>query len=131
MAKKPAIQMTNGIDDIIKGGIKAIRSASRVVTRSAPRTMKKFEKQGVSKKDAAEIVYGNYGREFGKGFGGKGFGPKQPPKPKELPSIKGKSPRPNVSKVNPKAPSTADVDRILKKAARDRAAAYPPKKKMR
>ncbi len=127
-SKKPAIQLS-GVDDIIKGGIKAIRSASRVVTRSAPRTMKKFEKQGVSKKDAEEIVYGNYGREFGKGFGGKGFGPKKPPKPKELPSIKGKSPRPNVSMVNPKALSTAEVDKILKKAARDRAAAYPPKKR--
>lgn len=78
--KKPAIQLS-GIDDIIRGGVKVIRSANRVITRKAPRTMKQFKKQGVSKEDAAEIVYGNYGREFGKGFGGKGFGPKQPPKP--------------------------------------------------
>ena len=53
---------------------------------------------------------------------------RQPPKPKELPSVKGKSPRPNVSKTNPKAPTTADVDRILKKAARDRAAVTPKAK---
>jgi hypothetical protein len=86
-ARKPAIQLS-GVDDIIKGGIKAIRGARRVVTRSAPRTMKQFKKQGVSKEDAAEIVYGNYGREFGKGFGGKGFGPKKPPKP---PKVKRKS----------------------------------------
>ena len=43
----------------------------------------------------------------------------EPPKPKDLPSIKGKSPLPNASRINPKAPSTADVDRILKKAERD------------
>jgi len=49
----------------------------------------------------------------------------EPPKPKDLPSIKGKSPRPNASRVNPKAPSTADVDRILKKAARDWAPMRP------
>ena len=113
--KKPAIQLS-GIDDIIRGGVKAIRSANRVITRKAPRTMKQFKKQGVSKEDAAEIVYGNAGREYGKGSYTSG---RKPPKPKDLPSIKGKSPRPNVSKTNPKAPSTADVDRILKKARRD------------
>lgn len=79
--KKPAIQLS-GIDDIIRGGAKAIRSANRVITRKAPRTMKQFKKQGVSKEDAAEIVYGNAGREYGKGFGmgGKNYNPNAFPK---------------------------------------------------
>ena len=44
-----------------------------------------------------------------------------PPKPKELPSIKGKSPRPKPSsKGNPRAQTTAEMDRSLSKANADR-----------
>ena len=58
---------------------------------------------------------------------------KQPPKPKELPSIKGKDPRPKPDMGNPRTPTTADVDRILRKAERDMSAVKPkakPKRKM-
>ena len=44
-----------------------------------------------------------------------------PPKPKELPSIKGKSPRPKPSsKGNPRAQTTAEMDKSLSKANADR-----------
>jgi hypothetical protein len=45
---------------------------------------------------------------------------KQPPKPKQLPSIKGKSPRPKPSKPNPRAQTTAEMDKSLSKANADR-----------
>ena len=71
-AKKPAIQLS-GIDDIIRAGAKAIKSSYketvRTVTRAAPRTVKKLEKQGVSKSDAKDLVYGNAYRAYGKGSG--------------------------------------------------------------
>ena len=44
----------------------------------------------------------------------------KPPKPKELPSIKGKSPRPKPSKPNPRAQTTAEMDKSLSKANADR-----------
>ena len=43
-----------------------------------------------------------------------------PPKPKELPSIKGKDPRPMPSKPNPRAQTTAEMDKSLSKANADR-----------
>jgi hypothetical protein len=46
----------------------------------------------------------------------------KPPMPKQLPSIKGKNPRPKPDMGNPKAPTTADVDRILSKANAERTA---------
>ena len=42
-----------------------------------------------------------------------------PPKPKQLPSIKGKDPRPMPSKPNPRAQTTAQADRTLRKAERE------------
>ena len=51
-----------------------------------------------------------------------------PPKPKELPSIKGKSPRPKPSKPNPRAQTTAEMDESLRVDARLRAAIKPKTK---
>jgi hypothetical protein len=51
-----------------------------------------------------------------------------PPKPKELPSIKGKSPRPMPSKPNPRAQTTAEMDESLRVDARLRAAIKPKTK---
>jgi hypothetical protein len=67
-SKKPAIQLS-GVDDIIRVGAKAIKETVRTVTRAAPRTVKKLEKQGVSKSDAKDLVYGNAYRAYGKGSG--------------------------------------------------------------
>ena len=53
---------------------------------------------------------------------------KQPPKPKQLPSIKGKSPRPKPSKPNPRAQTTAEMDESLRVDARLRAAIKPKTK---
>ena len=51
-----------------------------------------------------------------------------PPKPKELPSIKGKDPRPMPSKPNPRAQTTAQMDESLRVDARLRAAIKPKTK---
>ena len=106
------------IDDAAKALLKAagrVKNAGKKGEASllSPMSRKKFEKI--------------YGETSPKIYG------KQPPKIKDLPSIKGKSPRPMPSKPNPKAPTTADVDRILSKAARDWNSAKPkakPERKM-
>ena len=46
----------------------------------------------------------------------------EPPKSKPLPSIVGKDPRPMPDKPNPRAQTTAEADRSLRKAERDSAA---------
>jgi hypothetical protein len=55
MAKKPAIQMTNGIDDIIKGGIavgrKIAKRVSKAETKFLTRNMKSDVSQ-ITKKEA-------------------------------------------------------------------------------
>ena len=54
-AKKPAIQMTNGIDDIIKGGIaigrKVVKRVSKAETKFLTRNMKSGVSQ-ITKKEA-------------------------------------------------------------------------------
>lgn len=51
MAKKPAIQMTNGIDDIIKGGKKLLYRAADAMPKSnykkQVKTAKKYAKERV------------------------------------------------------------------------------------
>ena len=84
------------IDDAAKGLLKA---AGRV--------------KNAGKKGEASLLSPMSKRKFEKIYG------KQPPKIKDLPSVKGKSPRPKPDMGNPKAPTTADVDRILSKAERD------------
>ena len=55
MARKPAIQMTNGIDDIIKGGIaigrKVAKRVSKAETKFLTRNMKSSVSQ-ITKKEA-------------------------------------------------------------------------------
>ncbi len=92
------------IDDAVLGVLKA---ASRVKNRGkkgeasllSPMSRKKFEK-----------IYGEPSSKIYR---------KQPPKIKDLPSVKGKSPRPMPSKPNPKAQTTAEMDKSLRKAERD------------
>jgi hypothetical protein len=98
------------IDDAAKGLLKA---AGRV--------------KNAGKKGEASLLSPMSKRKFEKIYG------KQPPKIKDLPSVKGKSPRPKPDMGNPKAPTTADVDRILSKAERDWNSAKPkakPEKRM-
>lgn len=58
MARKPAIQMTNGIDDIIKGGIaigrKVVKRVSKAETKFLTRNMKSGVSQ-ITKKEAKRI----------------------------------------------------------------------------
>jgi hypothetical protein len=85
------------IDDAVLGVLKA---ASRV--------------KNVGKKGEASLLSPMSKKKFEKIYG------KQPPKPKELPSIKGKSPRPMPSsKGNPRAQTTAQADMTQRKAERD------------
>jgi len=88
------------IDDAAKAAVNAVRKV-------AGRPYYMYLKDEVTGKAA---------KEFGriKVSGGKTI--KKPPMPKQLPSIKGKNPRPKPDMGNPKAPTTADVDRILSKA---------------
>jgi len=94
------------IDDAAKAAVNAVRKV-------AGRPYYMYLKDEVTGKAA---------KEFGriKVSGGKTI--KKPPMPKQLPSIKGKNPRPKPDMGNPKAPTTADVDRILSKANAERIA---------
>jgi hypothetical protein len=58
-AKKPAIQMTNGIDDIIKGGAKLINryGARRTLGDSVVTSASKAVK---GRKDVVQNAYGKY-----------------------------------------------------------------------
>jgi hypothetical protein len=65
MAKKPAIQMTNGIDDIIKGGIaigrKVAKRAKKLESKFAQRNIKSHPSIGeITKKEAKRIGPPNY-----------------------------------------------------------------------
>ncbi|CAB4169056.1 hypothetical protein UFOVP928_23 [uncultured Caudovirales phage] len=48
MAKKPAIQMTNGIDDIIKGGISIGRNVIKRVSKAETKFLTRNMKSSVS-----------------------------------------------------------------------------------
>jgi hypothetical protein len=112
MASKPRKQFDGigrpqgFIDDAAKAAVNAVRKV-------AGRPYYMYLKDETTGKAA---------KEFGriKVSGGKTI--KKPPMPKQLPSIKGKNPRPKPDMGNPKAPTTADVDRILSKAKAERAA---------
>ena len=54
MAKKPAIQMTNGIDDIIKGGISIGRNVVKRVSKAETKFLTRNMKSGmqITKKEA-------------------------------------------------------------------------------
>ena len=93
------------IDDAVLGVLKA---ASRV--------------KNVGKKGEASLLSPMSKKKFEKIYG------KQPPKPKQLPSIKGKDPRPMPSKPNPRAQTTAEMDESLRVDARLRAAIKPKTK---
>jgi hypothetical protein len=65
MAKKPAIQMTNGIDDIIKGGVaigrKVAKRARKLESKFAQRNIKSHPSIGeITKKEAKRIGPPNY-----------------------------------------------------------------------
>jgi hypothetical protein len=55
------------------------------------------------------------------------FSLREVPKPKPLPNVKGKDPRPMPNKPNPRAQTTAQMDQSLRKAERDWAAGKTPK----
>lgn len=69
--------------------------------------------KNAGKKGEASLLSPMSKRKFEKIYG------KQPPKIKDLPSIKGKSPRPMPSKPNPRAQTTAQADMTQRKAERD------------
>ena len=76
---------------------------------------------------------GKAAKEFGRIKVSSGKTIKKPPMPKQLPSTKGKSPRPMPSKPNPRAQTTAQADMTLRKAERDLNSAKPkakPERKM-
>jgi len=87
-----------------------IDDAAKALLKAAGRV------KNAGKKGEASLLSPMSKRKFEKIYG------KQPPKIKDLPSVKGKSPRPKPDMGNPKAPTTADVDRILSKANAERAA---------
>jgi len=105
------------IDDAAKAALKGVKIVAGKATFAGPRAVKGLTKSGIAKKDAKQFIYGGLSpKKMDKFYG------KKPPMPKQLPSIKGKNPRPKPDMGNPKAPTTGDVDRILSKAKAERAA---------
>jgi len=102
------------IDDAAKAALKGVKIVAGKATFAGPRAVKGLTKSGIAKKDAKQFIYGGLSpKKMDKFYG------KKPPMPKQLPSIKGKSPRPMPSKPNPRAQTTAQADMTLRKAERD------------
>jgi hypothetical protein len=93
-----------------------IDDAAKVLLKASKRVV------NMGKKGEASMLSPMSKKKFEKIYG------KQPPKIKELPSIKGKSPRPMPSKPNPRAQTTAEMDESLRVDARLRAAIKPKTK---
>jgi|688.fasta_scaffold921245_2 hypothetical protein len=116
------------IDDAAKAALKAVKNVGRKTENKIYRKVenaainrqarKQIPRKMVSAKDDREFYRAMRKTEI-RNEGGPFF---KPPKPKQLPSIKGKNPRPKPDMGNPKAPTTADVDRILSKANAERVA---------
>ena len=120
MASKPRKQFDGVgrpqgfIDDAAKAALKGVKIVAGKATFAGPRAVKGLTKSGIAKKDAKEFIYGGLSpKKMDKFYG------KKPPKIKDLPSVKGKSPRPMPSKPNPRAQTTAQADMTLRKAERD------------
>jgi hypothetical protein len=102
------------IDDAAKAALKGVKIVAGKATFAGPRAVKGLTKSGIAKKDAKQFIYGGLSpKKMDKFYG------KQPPKIKDLPSVKGKSPRPMPSKPNPRAQTTAQADMTQRKAERD------------
>ncbi len=98
-----------------------IDDAAKALLKAAGRV------KNAGKKGEASLLSPMSKKKFEKIYG------KQPPKIKDLPSVKGKSPRPMPSKPNPRAQTTAQADITQRKAERDWNSAKPkakPEKKM-
>jgi hypothetical protein len=119
------------IDDAAKAVLKTVskvenkiyRKAEKVVLNRAVR--KQIPRKMVPAKDDRMFYRAERRRDI-MNEGGPFLN--KPPKPKELPSIKGKSPRPKPSKPNPRAQTTAEMDESLRVDARLRAAIKPKTK---